>query len=177
MVVWRPCLQRSRLMKHSVYKRWHNTRSIHSCVGVCGCGTLHARPLKKRGFLFVVLRSQISTRCTHQSVLITTELFLCGKNKTLICKLETGNRSSNSEIRRRNAPLWNADWKTIRISLNNSDHKLTTFKNVYIEPEVGNTSANFVTTFDFSPLTSERKYIWTFFFFFPWQARYFSSTH
>lgn len=122
--------------------------------------------LKKRGFLFVVLRSQLSARCSHQSVLITTELFLCGKNKTLICKLETGNRSSNSEIRRRNAPLWNADWKTIRISLNNSDHKLTTFKNVYIEPEVGNTSANFVTTFDFSPLTSEQKYIWTFFFFF-----------
>lgn len=122
--------------------------------------------LKKRGFLFVVLRSQLSARCSHQSVLITTELFLCGKNKTLICKLETGNRSSNSEIRRRKAPLWNADWKTIRISLNNSDHKLTTFKNVYIEPEVGNTSANFVTTFDFSPLTSEQKYIWTFFFFF-----------
>lgn len=132
---------------------------------------------KKGGFLFVVLRSQLSTRCTHQSVLITTELFCVAKTKLWYTNWKQENRSSNSEIRRRNAPLWNVDWKTIRISLNNSDHKLTTFKNVYIEPEVGNTFANFVTTFDFSPLTSEQKYIWTFFFFFPWQARYFSSTH
>ena len=90
----------------------------------------------------MVLRRQISARCTHQWILITTEHFCCRKNKTLIYKLETGNRSSHSEIRSRNAPLWSVDWKTIRISLNNSDHKLRAFKNVYIEPEVGNTFAS-----------------------------------